>query len=206
MDGNQSQTFEEVLRHLPTETIIREVIRRMTDGKDDPDRAGLADTPNRVVVAWQEIFSGYRWDEHRVRKLLVRSQFPEPGADQMVVVRPIRFFATCEHHLLSFDGTAAVGYVPNGQTVLGLSKLARLVPIFSRRLTTQERICREVTDALMDAVSGIKGAGCVVKAKHLCMGCRGAAQPDAETVTSSLKGALYDKPEARAEFLQLAGY
>jgi GTP cyclohydrolase I len=182
--------------------LVRELIIRMSDGLEDPDRPGLTDTPRRVVDSWKQFLFGYTEDKSFVRDLLI--QFPEDGWNEMVVVKGVMIYSLCEHHLLPFVGTAAVGYVPGSGKVVGLSKLARLVAYHAARLTTQERIAHSVTKDLMDNVEGVLGAACVVDAAHLCMSCRGAQEQNARTVTSSLKGVFFDKPEARAEFLSLA--
>lgn len=190
--------------NVSSEDLVRELILRMTFDKEDIARRGLLETPDRVVASWQELFFGYAVpdEEQFVKDLL--TAFPEPGADEMVVVKKIRVFSFCEHHLLPFFGWAAVGYLPQEGRVLGLSKLARLVQFYAARLSTQERICNKVTAALVDHF-GTKGAGCVVKAQHLCMCARGACEPDAVTVTSGLWGKFRDEPQTRAEFLNLAG-
>jgi GTP cyclohydrolase I len=119
----------------------------------------------------------------------------------MVVVRGIRFSSMCEHHLLPFTGTAAVGYVPDGR-VIGLSKIPRLVELFARRPQLQERLTNQVAAALMEHLAP-KGVGVIVKAHHSCMGCRGVVQPDAEMVTSTVLGCLRDNPAARSELMAL---
>lgn len=187
------------------ESIIREYIRRLSGGKEDVDRPGLKDTPRRVRDSWQELFFGYGVDneEQWVKNLL--TTFPEEGSDEMVVVKGIRVYSFCEHHLLPFYGTAAVGYLPNGNKVLGLSKLARLVQFYAARLSTQERICERVSHAL-GAHFQTSGSGCIIEAQHLCMCARGVCEPDSVTVTSAMWNKFRNEPQTRAEFLKLAGY
>jgi GTP cyclohydrolase I len=122
--------------------------------------------------------------------------------DEMVVLAGIRFASLCEHHMLPFYGTATVGYIPS-ERVVGLSKLARLVDIYARRLQIQERMTVQITAALDIHLQPL-GSAVVLRSHHMCMGIRGVQQPEAEMVTSSLTGAFRDKPEARAEFLALA--
>lgn len=163
------------------------------------DRPGLADTPARVVRALVEMTAGYRDDPAAI----LARQFPDTY-DELVVVRGITFTSLCEHHVLPFTGTATVAYLPAaGRGVVGLSKLARLVECYARRLQVQERLTMEVADAI-EAHLQPDGVGVVVAARHLCMGCRGVRKPEAVMVTSALRGALRTNPETRAEFLALA--
>jgi GTP cyclohydrolase I len=164
---------------------------------EDPDREGLRETPRRVLGYLSELTEGYKQDpgEH------LAVAFTEE-CDEMVVLGGIRFTSLCEHHLLPFTGTATVGYVPD-RLVVGVSKLARVFEVFAHRLQLQERLTRQVAEAITHHLEP-KGVGVVVRASHACLGCRGARQPDAELVTSSMTGVMRDKPEARAEFLALA--
>lgn len=166
---------------------------------EDPTRPGLADTPDRVLRAFTELTAGYRDDPAAI----LTRVFPD-DYDELVILRGVTFTSLCEHHLLAFTGTASVGYIPTpGQGVVGLSKLARLVDCFARRLQVQERLTMQVADAIEAHLHPV-GVGVVVRAEHSCMGCRGVRKPGAEMVTSALRGALRAKPEARAEFLALA--
>lgn len=164
---------------------------------EDPDRPGLVRTPARVVRALAELTSGYGADI----PALLGVVFPDK-ADEMVVVSGIRVQSLCEHHMLPFTGTAAVGYLPNGG-VVGLSKLARVVDAFARRLQVQERLTEQIADAIEQHLHP-KGVGVVLRCEHMCMSLRGAMQPNSHTTTSAMRGALLTKPEARAEFLALA--
>lgn len=177
-----------------------EVIKRMIELiGDDPNRPGLQETPMRVMRSWGELFSGYRFDPASVFKVF------EEGVDEMVLIKDIEFYSTCEHHLVPFYGKAHIAYVPNLGRVIGASKLPRLLEGFSRRLQIQERICMQVTKALMGAEFQLcpKGAACVLEAKHLCMCSRGVGKQNAVMVTSSLEGVFKDDPKTRAEFIQL---
>lgn len=162
---------------------------------EDPARDGLRDTPLRVIQSWQELFSGYNQNPEDVFTM-----FDEP-CDEMVTVSA-EFFSTCEHHMLPFFGTAHIGYVPHGGKVIGASKLVRLLEVFSRRLQIQERICREVTAALMKHLKPL-GAACVIEAKHLCMAARGVQKQHSVMRSSSMVGVFRDLPQVRAEFLSL---
>lgn len=164
---------------------------------EDPDREGLEDTPARVVRAMYEMTSGLREPGADV---LLATTF-DVQSDEMVVVADIDFVSLCEHHLLPFTGTAVVGYLPV-ERVVGLSKLARLVELYARRPQVQERMTRQITEAL-DAHLKTIGSACVLRATHSCMSCRGVRKP-AQMVTSSMTGAFRDNPETRAEFLALA--
>lgn len=166
---------------------------------EDPDREGVIDTPARVVKSWNEIFAGYKQDPAKI----LERRFDAAGYDEMVILRGITFYSTCEHHMLPFHGVAHVGYLP-GKSVVGLSKLARLVNCFSRRMQIQEKMTREIADTL-ERELGAAGVGVVIEATHLCMVARGVRQgSDARMVTSALLG-RFREPEMRAEFLNLIG-
>lgn len=165
---------------------------------DDPGRDGLRDTPARVVRAFVEMTEGYRQDP---REILART-FADIPYDGMVMLDGIAFTSMCEHHLLAFTGTARVAYIPRaGQPVVGLSKLARLVLCFARRLQVQERMTVQIADAIRDVLDPL-GVGVVLRARHSCMACRGV-RVSAEMTTSVLYGALRDEQAARAEFMGL---
>jgi len=173
--------------------VVRKIITLMGD---DPDRDGLKETPTRVLRSFGELFSGYRFRPEEVFKIF------QEQADEMVVITDIEFYSTCEHHLVPFYGKGHVAYIPYAGKVIGASKLPRLLEGFSRRLQIQERICRQVTDALMSLKHGLKprGAACVLEAKHLCMCSRGVGKQNAVMRTSSLEGVFKDDPATRAEF------
>lgn len=164
---------------------------------EDPSREGLQRTPRRVVNALREMTQGY-W-EHPDR--ILATTFSAEGYNEMVVLRGIEFVSLCEHHILPFTGTATLAYVPETR-IVGLSKLARLVGTFSRRLQVQERMTVEIADALEQHLHP-QGVGVVIRASHHCMGCRGARQPNAIMVTSVLRGCFMDNPAARAELFSL---
>jgi GTP cyclohydrolase IA len=163
---------------------------------DQPYREGLKDTPARIVRSWKELYSGYRKDP-----VDVFTVFESDGYDQMVILKDIEFFSTCEHHLLPFFGKAYIAYIPNNK-IIGISKLARLLEIYSRRLQIQERIGKQVTDAL-DKYLEPKGSACILKAKHLCVSSRGVQKQHSEMVTSSVTGVFRDSSDVRNEFLEL---
>ncbi len=164
---------------------------------ENPDREGLCETPRRVLSAWQtEWTAGYHQDPKAVLKT-----FNVDGADELVFQTGIPIFSHCEHHLTPFFGYAHVGYLPNGR-VVGLSKLSRLVDIYARRMTIQERIGIEVVEALMTHLDA-RGAGVVLQCRHLCMESRGIQRPGTITVTSVLRGLFKTVPELRSEFLSL---
>ncbi len=165
---------------------------------DDPDREGLLETPARVVRAYGEFFSGYEQDPEVV---LARTFEEVEGYDEMVIVRGIDLFSHCEHHMVSFTGRAHVGYLPD-RRVVGLSKLARVVDIFARRLQIQEKLTVQIADAI-DRVLQPKGVAVVIEARHDCMATRGVHKPDAMTVTSRKTGSFRDDPSTRREFLSM---
>lgn len=162
---------------------------------EDLDREGLKETPKRVVKSFSELYAGYKVN---VGKLL--KTFEEGACDQMVLLRDVEFYSTCEHHMAPFFGKAHIAYIPN-KRVVGISKLARLLEAFSRRLQIQERLTTQITTALMEHLEP-KGAACCLTAKHFCMVCRGVNKQNSEMVTSDLKGEFL-QPEVRSEFFSL---
>ena len=164
---------------------------------EDATRDGLKDTPKRVVKAWLELTSGYELDPKKVLGTTFDVEY-----DQMVIVKDIPFTSLCEHHVLPFTGTATVAYIPSGR-VVGLSKLARLVDLFARRLQVQERMTKQIADAIQSCLDPT-GVAVIVKGNHSCMSLRGI-QKSAPMVTSIVTGAFRNEPETRAEFLNLVG-
>jgi GTP cyclohydrolase I len=163
---------------------------------EDPDRAGLKETPRRVAKMYQEMFSGLKTDPARH----LHVTFPEEY-DELVLVRDIPFHSMCEHHLLPFTGVAHVAYIPNGR-VTGLSKLARVVEEVARRPQVQERMTQTIAD-LLERELDTTGAAVVVEAEHSCMSIRGIRKPGSLTVTSALRGSLKSDPSSRAEVMAL---
>lgn len=162
---------------------------------EDVDREGLKETPDRVVKSYAELFSGYKEDPADHLKV-----FEEGACQEMVLLKDIEFYSHCEHHMLPFFGKAHIAYIPD-QRVIGVSKLARILDVFTRRLQIQERICQQVTEALEMNLRP-KGAACILEAVHFCMVCRGVQKQNSKMVTSSLKGAFLE-PAVRQELLSL---
>jgi len=162
---------------------------------EDPDRPGLGKTPKRVIESLEDMTTGIRED---IGKEMADAVFDDESGD-MVLVRDIEFVSLCEHHMLPFIGHAHVGYVPDGR-VIGLSKIARIVDHFSRRLQVQERMTREIADFIGD-VTRPQGLGVVVTAVHMCMVARGIRKQDSEVLTSAWRGSLRSDPSIRNEFL-----
>ncbi len=167
---------------------------------DDPDREGLRDTPRRVVNAYTEWFAGYREDPEA---FLERTFSETEGYDEMVVLTDIRFESHCEHHMAPIIGRAHVAYLPD-RRVVGISKLARLIEVFSRRLQIQEKMTAQIANAL-DRVLQPKGAAVIVEATHHCMTTRGVHKPGVTMVTSRMLGAFRNDPATRREFLAMVG-
>jgi GTP cyclohydrolase I len=163
---------------------------------EDPDRDGLRDTPARVARAYAEMFTGLGKDAAEV----LATTF-ELGHDEMVLVRDIEVWSTCEHHLLPFTGVAHVAYIPSKGKITGLSKLARLVDVYAKRPQVQERLTSEVADALVEHL-GAQGVMVVIECEHLCMTMRGVRKPGSKTVTSAVRGVL-NNPATRAEAMSL---
>ncbi|MFZ9986906.1 MAG: GTP cyclohydrolase I FolE [Candidatus Nanopelagicales bacterium] len=176
------------------EAAVRELLIAVGE---DPDREGLLDTPARVARAYEEIFAGMRLTAEDV----LTTTF-DLGHDELIIVRDIEIYSTCEHHLVPFHGVAHVGYIPgNDGRITGLSKLARLVDIYAKRPQVQERLTSQIADALMRILQP-RGAIVVISCEHLCMSMRGVRKPGARTMTSAVRGALTD-PATRAEAMAL---
>jgi GTP cyclohydrolase IA len=177
---------------------VREILLGLGE---DPDREGLRETPARVARAYRELIAGTREDagEH-----LARVFEQESKGDDVVVLRGIGFVSVCEHHLLPFTGVAHVAYLPGGGRVAGLSKLARTVDVYARRLQLQERLTSQVADALIEHLAP-RGAAVVVEAEHSCLRLRGARKEDTHMVTTAFRGALADDRTLRGEVLSLMG-
>ena len=165
---------------------------------DDPDREGLIETPKRVVKAYEEFFEGYDMDPEEV----LQKTFEEvQGYDDAVIVRNIRVESHCEHHIVPILGVAHIGYIPNNR-VVGISKLARVVEIFGKRLQTQETMTAQIADTIQKVLEP-KGVAVVVDASHQCMTTRGIHKTESSTITSRMLGAFRENPETRSEFMNL---
>jgi GTP cyclohydrolase IA len=177
------------------EQAVREILIAIGE---DPDREGLAGTPARVARAYAEQFSGLRLNPEDVLGTVF-----DADHDELILVRDIEVYSTCEHHLVPFFGRAHVAYIPNekGQ-ITGLSKLARLVDVYARRPQVQERMTSQIADALMRVLEP-RGALVVIEAEHLCMSMRGVRKPGAKTVTSAVRGIIRDSARTRAEAMSL---
>lgn len=183
------------------DTLDRRALVRalLTTIDPEPDREGLVDTPKRVDKAYKELFAGY--DQHPDD--ILKTTFEEGSCDEMVVLRDIVGYSTCEHHVLPFSYVAHVGYVPAGK-VVGISKLARLVELFGRRLQIQEKLTTQIADTLVDKIHP-KGVMVVIEGQHLCMLARGVRQHRSVMVTSAVRGLFKEDEKARREFLSLIG-
>jgi len=165
---------------------------------DDPDREGLLETPDRVVRAYEEFFSGYSQDP---AEILAKTFSEVDGYDEMIVMNDIRFESHCEHHMVPIIGKAHIGYLPD-KRVVGISKLARLVEVYARRLQIQEKMTVQIADTLQEVLQP-KGVGVVVEAAHQCMTTRGVHKPGAALVTSRMLGAFRKDATTRREFLAI---
>jgi GTP cyclohydrolase I len=165
---------------------------------EDPDRDGLKRTPERVARAYAEQFAGLYVDPSEV----LQTTF-DAHHEEMVLVKDIEMYSTCEHHLVPFHGVAHVGYIPNAEgRITGLSKLARLVDLFAKRPQVQERLTSQIADAIMERLEP-RGAIVVIEAEHLCMSMRGIRKPGARTVTSAVRGMFQSQPSTRSEAMSL---
>lgn len=187
---------ELLLKRDALEGLVAQVLSALGE---DPDREGLRQTPHRVAKAYEFLTEGYRQD---LEKVLNGAIFNEPYSE-MVIVKEIDFFSMCEHHMLPFFGRAHVAYIPNGK-IIGLSKIPRIVEVFSRRLQVQERLTGQIAQTLFDALNP-DGVGVVVEARHMCMMMRGVEKQNSVATTSAMLGTFRDDVKTRAEFLNLIG-
>jgi GTP cyclohydrolase IA len=176
------------------EDLVREMIVRLGE---DPDREGLARTPERVHRAYEHLVKGYKEDPD----VMLKEALFTVNYDEMVIVKDVEMFSLCEHHMLPFFGKVHVAYIPNGK-VIGLSKIPRLIEIFSRRLQIQERLTTQIAETIQSAIHP-QGVGVVIEARHLCMMMRGVEKQHSAAVTSSMLGCFRDEQETRSEFLSL---
>lgn len=194
---------DEIARALmqrPTRKEAEAAVRTLIQwAGDDPDREGLIDTPKRVVKAWREMFKGYEDDAAEE----LDTVFEEVGGyDDMVLVRDIPFFSHCEHHIVPIIGYAHIAYYPNGGGVVGLSKLARVVEIYARRLQTQEHLSANITQAIEEHLKP-RGLAVMLEAEHMCMAMRGIQKQGVSTVTTGFTGVFKKDPQEQMRFLSL---
>lgn len=164
---------------------------------ENPDREGLKDTPKRVAEMYEEIFSGIRQNPKSFIKI-----FETEEHDEMIILKDIPFYSVCEHHLLPFFGKAHIAYIPKGNRLIGLSKLARIVEIYAKRPQLQERLTSQIADTIKEAVDPL-GVLVIIEAEHLCMTMRGIKKPGSKMVTSALRGAFKKNESTRKEALDL---
>jgi GTP cyclohydrolase I len=181
---------------MSIENAVREILFGIGE---NPDRQGLKDTPGRISRMYKELTSGYSVSPRE----LVNGAIFDEKYDEMVIVRDIEFYSLCEHHLLPFFGKCHVSYIPNGK-IIGLSKIPRIVEVFSRRLQVQERMTVQVADFLSDILNP-EGVAVVAEAYHLCMAMRGVKKAEANMLTSSMRGVFKEDERTRSEFLRLIG-
>ena len=174
-----------------------ETLVRYIEKIDGDLREGLVDTPKRVINAFEELYNGYSMDA----ETLLDATFNAEGYDGIVLLRDIEFHSTCEHHMLPFAGAAHVAYIPI-ENIVGISKLARLVDLHSKRLQNQERITKSIADDLERVLKPL-GCAVIIEGKHGCMQCRGVKKQNSVMSTSTMKGVFFDNPEARSELLRL---
>jgi GTP cyclohydrolase I len=186
-------SLETGLAGYSTSELYRELLTRY---HEDPDRDGLLLTPSRVEKSMRFLTDGYTKNPTEI----LRGALFDVDYDEMVIVKDVEMYSLCEHHMLPFFGRVHVAYIPNGK-VIGLSKIPRLIEVFARRLQVQERMTRQIADAIQDAIAP-RGVGVVIEARHLCMMMRGVEKQSSSTVTSAMVGCFQDQP-TRGEFLSL---
>jgi GTP cyclohydrolase IA len=179
------------------ENLVREILIRLGE---DPTREGLLRTPERVHHAFEFLTKGYQQDPDT----MLKNALFTVSYDEMVIVKDVEVFSLCEHHMLPFFGKVHVAYIPNGK-VIGLSKIPRLIEIFSRRLQIQERLTTQIAETIQKAIQP-QGVGVVIEARHLCMMMRGVEKQHSSAVTSSMLGCFRDEQETRTEFLSLINH
>src|SRR5690242_3080870 len=184
------------MKNEKLEALVRELL---LDLGEDPEREGLERTPKRVAEALRFLTSGYRTDARKVINDAIFTQ----RTNSMVIVKNIELYSLCEHHMLPFFGRCHIGYIPNGR-VFGVSKLARVVDMYARRLQLQERLTEQISQTVMDEI-GAKGVGVMIEARHLCMMMRGVEKQNSTMVTSSVLGVFREHLATRDEFLNLVG-
>jgi GTP cyclohydrolase IA len=192
-NGISKRAPKEGIAEYSTQEIYTELLTRF---HEDPNRDGLVKTPERVEKAMEFLTQGYEQDPISI----LQGAMFDVDYDEMVIVKDIEMFSLCEHHMLPFFGRVHVAYIPSGK-VIGLSKIARLVEIFARRLQVQERMTKQIADAIQEAISP-QGVGVVIEARHLCMMMRGVEKQNSSTVTSAMRG-VFSKQSTRTEFLSL---
>ena len=192
--ATRSSTDTPTLTGASFEDLVKEMIVRLGE---DPTREGLLATPNRVHRAFEHLMKGYKEDP----EALLKNALFTVTYDEMVIVKDVEMFSLCEHHMLPFFGKVHVAYIPNGK-VIGLSKIPRLIEIFSRRLQIQERLTTQIAETIQNVIEP-QGVGVVIEARHLCMMMRGVEKQHSAAVTSSMLGCFRDEQETRQEFLSL---
>ncbi len=178
---------------MDIEKQISEILAKIGD---DPKREGLKDTPRRVAKAYDKLFGGYKQNPENCLTV-----FDSEGYDEMIMVKDVQFYSTCEHHMLPFFGVAHIGYIPD-KKIIGLSKIPRMVEVFARRLQNQERLTQQIANTINDTLKP-KGVGIVLEAQHLCMMARGVEKAGTNVTTSSFTGLFRKDHRTRNEFLQL---
>ncbi len=184
------------MNHERVESLVRELLVELGE---DPEREGLVRTPHRVASAYEYLTSGYRMDITRLINGAIFTQ--EEKSKNMVIVRDIELYSLCEHHMLPFFGRCHIGYIPNGK-VFGLSKLARIVDMYARRLQIQERLTEQIAQMIMEQLNPI-GVGVIIEARHLCMMMRGVEKQNSSMTTSAVLGTFRSSFATRNEFLSL---
>lgn len=198
--GYSERLNKQIYHQIPRERIMDGVAMILDSIGEDPKREGLVETPIRVADSFAYLFSGYEWTEKDVELLL--TTFDAEKYEGMVVLHDIELYSMCEHHILPFLGRATVAYIPD-KRIVGISKLARLVEVYARRLQTQERLTLQITEALVKHLEPL-GVAVYIKAEHLCMRARGVEKQNSVMVTNEVRGFFREDGPARDEFMRIA--
>lgn len=197
MNSDKKERLEKNPKIMERVELVKGLINSIP--KENGNRDGLVDTPLRVAAMYDELFSGYKEDAEQILRDAI---FDDVNCKDMVLVKDITFTSMCEHHMMPFFGTVAIAYVPQDGRVVGLSKLARIVDTFAKRLQVQERMGSQIADAI-EKVMNPRGLAVIIKAEHTCMTARGIKKPGSQTVTSCMRGSFFMDEKAREELVEL---
>lgn len=200
MNVDKKEKLEKNAKIMDRAALVQSLLESIP--KEDATRGGLVETPLRVAAMYEEIFSGYKEDAEQILRDAI---FDDVNCKDLVLIKEITFSSMCEHHMMPFFGTVAIAYVPQDGRVVGLSKLARIVDTFAKRLQVQERMGTQIADTI-EKVMNPRGLAVIIKAEHTCMTARGIKKPGSQTITSCMRGSFFLDEKAREELVELLKY